>query len=1394
MTRVGDDAATPDIGGLPDFPLSEAQLRWWVAQQLYPDLPNTVAMYLDLRGPLQVGPLRAAALAAAAELQSPLVRFRIRAGGPRQFLDPDAFAPMAVVDLSGAADPAGAARSRMAADHGAPLDLLADRLTVATLYRIGTDRHLLYLRSHHIALDGVGAAAVLHRTAEIYSETTGFGSIRPARRAPLSIAELVADEAAYRDSDRARADAAYWREQLAGLPPSAGLSGTAAPPAPHPHRVGGQLPEPTAERLVAVRERTGASFTELTIAAFAAYLAAMTHRDDLVVAVPMAVRPTAALRNSAGSVSNVVPLRLSGFGEITVGELIDRVRVRLIGALRHQRYRYEDMQRDRGENRVARGGFGPVVNVLGFVEPLRLGPLTGRAVLLALGPVEDLLINGYQLGADDRTASIDIQANPALYSRAAVVWHHERFLLYFDEFLGAATDDRVAHLGSGAIVDAAPKGDLKGGSKPGSGRAAGTTPLPDARDRPSAPNSDDRSDVRGVRGIPVRPCDGTASRTAPEGETAIGAARGAAASHAAPGDAVDPAPHSVRLLPELLRYAGHPDGVAVVDGERWWTCQAWNGWCARWARELIEYGAGPGDSVVVAVPRSAESVLAIGAVAATGAAFVPVDPSDPPARLAAVVANSGARLGLTVAGMWDRLPDGPRWLGLDDPDLLARVSARPATPVSDADRVRPLRADHTAYVIHTSGTTGRPKAVAVTHRGLEALTDHISETYAVQAHSRVLHAHAPSFDAHLLELLAASAAGARLVIEPRTVVAGTELSDFLAANAITHFLTTPAVLATLRPQSLPELRVVVVGGEVCPVDLARRWCSAVRLFNGYGPTETTVMAAQFEVPTRPVSAAVPIGPMLPGVRARVLDERLRPVPPGGIGELYVGGAGVAAGYRGDPAATATCFVADPEAPGRRCYRTGDRVRIDPAGVAEFLGRVDTQLSLRGRRIEPAEIESALTELPRIAQAVVAIDRAPQGERLIGYVVTDAETSADEDDSIVFHDLIRRLRDRLPAAMVPAQLVRLPALPVTRHGKVDRAALPPPPAVSHSFRAPETEAQRLVAASFATATGADRVGVDDDFFELGGNSLSGVAVAAEIANATGQPVTVRWLYSASTVGELADRLAAPVPDGDDGLGPVLMLRRNGIRAPLFCVHSAVPLAWCYAGLAAHIRDRPVIGLQSPLLDDAEPVETPGDIGDLADRYIEQIRRIQPNGPYHLLGWSLGGQIAHAIAVRLCHLGAQVETLVMLDSLVFTDELPPPPVPRMRDLLTHLLGDEPDDADLLEDVTAEQAAVELSDAAPSFGTGLSAAQLTRLHRGYVDGVRLSHRYRPGVFDGDLLYFSATRGPTELFDAQLWRPYLTGAIVEHPVAATHAQLTNSDVVAQIGPALAAHLRARR
>ncbi|MEU4414236.1 amino acid adenylation domain-containing protein [Nocardia salmonicida] len=1369
---IGAVAAVVAAEAAP-IPLSTGQLRWWVAHQLAPDVPATIALYLDLRGALDIARLSTAMRSAAARLQSPHVRLRLVDGRPHQYLDPTVFGELTDIDLTGdtkeprqdSACPAVAeAHSRMEADRRVRLDLCADAITVAVLYRVGPERCFLYLRSHHLVLDGVGAAAVLRLAAENYSKATD-----PDQKGVLSIADLVDADRRYRDSARAVADRAFWAEEVAGLPDPAGLAGIAAPASADPHRVSARLDERTAHLLAIARQRYAASFPELTAAAFAAFLARMSSADQVVLSLPVAARPTAALRRSAGSVSNVVPLRLRDLATTSVEDLIGQVRLRVIGALRHQCYRYEDIQRDRGETQIARGGFGPVINLLGFTAPLTLGPVTGHAHLLSLGPVEDLLVNGYQLGPDNTTATIDFQANPARYDAATLAWYHRLFLDWFATFL-AADPTR-------SIRDLTPARDVRSSAA-------------ESAEQADAPVGSCRRD--GIEG--VHDCAATAS-----------------------------------TLSELLSGFDEADSVAVVDGSRSMTYRELGESAARWARALIAHGATPGSPVLTAIPRSLESVLAVRAIAAAGACLTPIDVGDPSERVARIIAGSGAVLGLTTRAAnpgESGHSSGVTWLLLDDARTLAHVADQASEPVTDADRHGRLTPAHPAYLIHTSGTTGTPKGVAVTHRGLAPLTSHLLDRYRTTPDSVVLHAHSPAFDAHLLELLAAFAAGARLVVEPPTVVAGAELTGLITEHRVTHLLTTPAVLATLRPAEVPTLAVVVVGGEACPPELVVTWASRVRLHNGYGPTEATVMATQSPplAPGEPVT----IGSPLPEVSALLLDAHLRAVPTGARAELYLGGPCVAQGYIGDPASTAARFVADPRGTGERVYRTGDLVGPRADGGYEFLGRIDTQLAVRGRRIEPAEVETALLADPTIAHAAVDIaDAGTPAARLIGYVVptrapgpqpSTPHTTSDSgsalgrpgsedlfasDTSFDAAASLARLRTVLPTALVPAALITLDRLPLTANGKLDRAALPTPPATP--YRPPRTPLQLVVATTFALACHLDAVGADDDFFAIGGNSLTGVRVSAELAEATHTPITVRWLYTAPTVAALAHRIETYRADADpgaDALATVLPLRTGGTHPPLFCVHSAVPLAWCYTGLARHLTDRPVYGLQAPTLSAADPGRTaagehatarPDDltVDFLAATYATEITRLQPEGPIHLLGWSLGGQLAHATAVRLRAEGRDVATLAMLDSVVVPDHADPPPRPRMRDLLTHLLGDEPDDADALPDVSAEEAAAELAGAGASFGSGLTVEQLTRLHEAYADGVRLSHGYRPDLFDGDLLYFCATQGMTAFLDAQIWRPFVTGRLIEHPVDTTHAQLTNADVVARIGPILDRHLR---
>ncbi|MFI6775436.1 amino acid adenylation domain-containing protein [Nocardia sp. NPDC050412] len=552
---------------------------------------------------------------------------------------------------------------------------------------------------------------------------------------------------------------------------------------------------------------------------------------------------------------------------------------------------------------------------------------------------------------------------------------------------------------------------------------------------------------------------------------------------------------------------------------------------SRLAWELIARGIGPGDIVATALARSVESVLAVWAIAKTGAAYVPVDPAYPPERIAHMVADSGAALGLTTAAHRAALGTSVDWVELDDPVVAERVAAQPQRPVSYADRVRRLDERHPAYVIYTSGSTGRPKGVVVTHAGLAGLAA-IGQRYALNDDSRVTHLSSPSFDFSLMELLFTFSAGATLVIAPPTVFGGAELADLLRRERVTHLLITPGALGSVDPAGLDELRVVVTGGDKLGAELVERWARDGRaVFNAYGPTEVTVMVTTGQMePGTPVT----LGGTVAGVGAFVLDSRLRPVPSGVVGELYLGGPALAQGYLGRPELTAQRFVASPfgaeaGAPGARLYRTGDLVRRNETGVLEYLGRSDFQVKIRGLRIELGEIDNALTTHPDVDFAATLGKTLPSGTTaLVSYVLPRTDAIVDTAE------LVATLERKLPKYMVPTAIVVLDELPLTPVGKLDRAALPDPVFEAREFRAPSTREEQVVAEVYAELLRADgvevgvdnnffEVGVDDDFFELGGNSLLAAQAAARIGTALGTRVPVQLVFEAPGVAELAQRV-------------------------------------------------------------------------------------------------------------------------------------------------------------------------------------------------------------------------------------------------------------------------------
>ncbi|MFC9898489.1 amino acid adenylation domain-containing protein, partial [Nocardia sp. NPDC127579] len=585
----------------------------------------------------------------------------------------------------------------------------------------------------------------------------------------------------------------------------------------------------------------------------------------------------------------------------------------------------------------------------------------------------------------------------------------------------------------------------------------------------------------------------------------------------------------VPLFADLLTAAAKTavDNVAVRFEDRELTYGQLDERSAQLARELIDRGIGPGDMIAIAIARSVESVLAVWAVARTGATFVPVDPVYPKDRIEFMLADSGAVLGLTTAAHRPGLGASIEWLELDDPAVQAQVAARPTHPFWYGDRVRPLTVQHPAYIIYTSGSTGRPKAVVVTSDGFARVA---AAQYGITAASRVTHLSSPSFDFSILEFLHTFVAGATLVVVPPTVFGGEELAALVERERVTHLTVTPGALESVPLRAYPDLRTVICAGDTLPPALVDRWTTGDRVvFNAYGPTETTVI-----VTTGPMTAGAPVtlGRITEGSRPLILDSRLRMVPSGVAGELYIAGSGLAQGYLGRPELTAERFVANPLAAelglsGARMYRTGDLVRRTEDGSLEYLGRSDFQVKIRGLRIELGEIDSALSAHPDVAFAVTIGKALSSGTTaLVSYVLARPGTT------LVPGELADFLAVSLPAYMVPASITVLDELPLTPVGKLDRARLPEPVFAVREFRAPATRTEEIVAEVFAAVLRPDDdtpVGADDDFFELGGNSLLATQVAARLGAALGTRIPLYLVFEAGGVAELAaqiDQQAGP----------------------------------------------------------------------------------------------------------------------------------------------------------------------------------------------------------------------------------------------------------------------------
>ncbi|MGD1258006.1 amino acid adenylation domain-containing protein, partial [Mycobacterium seoulense] len=1085
---IGDEANRPEPLVARDrpavIPLSFAQTRLWFIDQFQGPSPiYNVTVALRLRGHLNADALGAALADVVARHESLRTVFAAADGIPQQVVIPAERTGFAceVVDARGWPD--DRLRERMAAAARYTFDLASESPLHTELFAIGNDTHILVVAVHHIAADGWSITPFARDLGVAYAS-------RCAGRAPdwEPLAVQYVDYTLWQrahlgdvdDADsRISAQLNFWADALAGLPERLQLPTDRPYPQVADHR-GARLaldwPAELQQQIRRVaREHNATSFMVIQ-AAFAALLARISASDDVAVGFPIAGRSEPALDELIGFFVNTLVLRVDVAGDPTFAELLAQVRRRSLAAFEHQDVPFELLVERLNPARSLT--HHPLIQVLVGWENFP-GEVAAPAGGLELG---DLQVTPMPVHTD--TARMDLTFSLAERftesgARAGIVVTAE----YRTDVFDANTVERLIERWQRLLtsVAAEPERRLSSVDLLGAGEHA-------------------QLQRWGNRGVLARPAT----------------------------------PASVPAL-FAAQAARTPEAVALVCDGKSMTYRELDEAANRLAHLLIHHGARPGERVALLFSRSAEAIVAILAALKSGAAYLPIDPALPAARMEFMLTDAAPIAAVTTTALTDRLSGFDlAVVDVSDPAVNAQPSTAPPAPAPD----------DLAHIIYTSGTTGVPKGVAVTHYNVAQLFDSLQIGIELSPGQVWTQFHSYAFDFSVWEIWGALLHGGRLVVVPESVARSPEeFHALLVAERVTVLTQTPSAVGMLPTDGL-DATALVIGAEPCPPELVDRWAPGRVMVNVYGPTETTMWASK-SAPLQAGSGFPPIGSPVTRAAFFVLDEWLRPVPAGVVGELYLTGDGVGVGYWRRSALTASRFMACPfGAPGTRMYRTGDLVCWGPDGQLRYLGRADEQVKIRGYRIELGEIQSALGSLDGVEQAVVvAREDRPGDKRLVGYVTGAADAG----------NARAALAERLPAYMVPAAVVVLPALPMTVNGKLDTRALPAPDYRDvDNYRAPTTATEEILAGIYAEVLGAERVGVDDSFFDLGGDSLSTMRLISAINSSLDTDLPVRVVFEAPTVAQLAPRI-------DEGAGRLAPLVA-GDRPPVIPLSFAQSRLW------------------------------------------------------------------------------------------------------------------------------------------------------------------------------------------------------------------------------------------
>ncbi|MDO4724857.1 MAG: amino acid adenylation domain-containing protein [Comamonadaceae bacterium] len=1366
--------AAPQAPAHGPWPLTPAQAGLWYAQQL--DLGNpsfNTGHALWLQGPLDVAAFAQAANQAAREAQALCLRFAPRADGQgvQQWLDAAHVPELEIIDLSAQPDSSQqaeraeqahqaeqAARQAMQADMARPLDPTRDRLARQCLFVLGPGRYCWYQRAHHLLCDGYGMALWEGRVTALYGAALQARQALPdagtnaAASRPLGPLQPVIDEAlAYAGSAACQADAAYWRGLFTPGIEVAALSAqphAKAQAAHHCLRLSIALPQPWREALLAFAQQQAIPWPDVLTALAALYCQRMAAAERTVVGIPFMGRLGSASARVPAMVMNVLPLPVAASDEQALAPWLQAMARAQLQARRHGRYRSEQLRRDLGLLGGQRRLYGALINVQPFYQPPRLPGLHARLEILGTGPIDDLTI-GFR-GDARQMLELELEANPNLYTPEQLQAHLQRLPEFISQAWQAAT-----------------LGELRLASQAEAQRClfhfnATAHPVP---------------------------------------QTTLAALIEAQMQR-------NPAATALEFEGQSLSYAQLEARSRAL------------------AQALRARGLGPDALVAVALPRSLELLIALVAVLRAGGAYLPLDLQHPSERLARIVQLARPVCALAQQADAARLPAGLPCLP---------PAAWPAEPAAAAQPLPAPQPQHLAYVIYTSGSTGEPKGVMIEHQAIVNRLEWMRQHYGFDASDRILQKTPATFDVSVWEFFLPLLCGGTLVISPPEAHRDPAwLARIIRQQRIgtCHFV--PSMLAAFlaEPQARGiQMRRIFTSGEELPAPLRQRLHATLhsQLHNLYGPTEAAVDVSHWAAGPDDHAQPVPIGRPVWNTWLYVLDAQLRPLPPGVAGDLYLGGVQLARGYLGREDLTRAAFVPDPHRPGQRIYKSGDLARWRADGALEYLGRSDQQIKLRGLRIELGEIDAALLRSGMIERASAIVHTDERGEKkLVAYVQPKAGHSPLDAAA-----LLRSVASQLPDYMVPAAIVALQHWPVTANGKLDRRALPAPdfgrPGQGAAPQPLQTATQRQLAQIFAEILQQPlaHIGADSDFFSLGGDSLSAVQLLLAVQQHWQRNPGLGGVFAQPSVQALAALIDDERVSFDDGLAPLIALATpsaaeatetaaaaaaatataprqaqpsgslGGDAAPLFVIHPAGGIGWGYRhlaralahpqrtpGMPAQALPRAVYALQSPALAPDQPL--PHSIDALAAQYVQRARQIQPQGPLHLLGWSVGGIIAQAMAVHVQASGGSVGLLALLDAYpadAWRAEPEPSPIQALRALLA-VAGHDPEGHPELD--TQDKVIAFLRQGDTALGH-LPDAALAGVVRVVTDTNRLIRQHQHRRYEGLLTHVRAGRDHQHKphLQAQLWAPY-AAQLRTLQVPFLHAELTGPEATAAIAPQL--------